>query len=55
MEGAAIKIRTKAKAATSKMEKINHMDKGMKNPMPSAIIAKNMGIMPMSVEKNNMI
>ena len=43
VEGETIKIRTKAKAAASKEEKIKHMDKGMINPKSNVITIKNYG------------
>ena len=52
MEGAAIKIRTKAKAAASKVEKIKHMEKGMINPKSNVITVRSMAIMPMNVGRN---
>ena len=52
MEGAAIKIRTKAKVAASKVDKIKHMDKGMINPKCNVIIVRSMAIMPMNVGRN---
>ena len=52
MEGATIKIRTKAKAAASKVDKIKHIDKGTINPKSNVIIVKNMAIMPMNVGRN---
>ena len=52
IEGATIKIRTKAKAATSKVEKIKHMDKGMINPKSNVINVRSMAIMPMNVGRN---
>ena len=52
MEGAAIKIKTKAKVTTSKVEKIKHMDKGMINPKSNVITIRSMGIMPISVGRN---
>ena len=54
-EGAAIKIRTKAKATTSKVDNNMLMDKGMINPMSNVIIVKNMGIMQMNVGRSSMI
>ena len=54
-EEAAIQIRTKAKAAANKENKIMLKDKGMINPMSSAIIVKSMGIMPVYVERSSMI
>ena len=54
-EGAEIKIRTKAKAATSKVDNNMVMDKGMTNPMSSVIIVKNMSIMQMNVRRSRMI
>ena len=56
MEGATMKIRAMANATASKVD-INTnmlMDKGMKNPMSNVIIAKNMGTMPMNVERSKM-
>ena len=52
VEGAEIKIRTKAKATASMVEKIKHMDKGMKNPKSNVITVKKMAIMPMNVGRN---
>ena len=54
MEGAVVRIKAKAKAAATKVDNNRLMDKGMTNPMSSVIIAKNMGIMPMSVGKRKM-
>ena len=54
-EEAAIQIRTKAKAATNKVDNIMLKDKGMKNPMSNVIIVKNMGTMQMNVRKSSMI
>ena len=54
MEGATIKIRTKAKVAASKEEKIKHMDKGMINLKSNVIITRNMGTMPMNIRKIKM-
>ena len=54
-EGAAIKIRTKAKEAARKVDNNMLMDKGMINPMFSVIIVKNMGIMQMNVGRSSMI
>ena len=54
-EGAAIQIRTKAKAAASKVHTNMPMDKGMINPMSNVIIVKNMGIMQMNVGRSSMI
>ena len=53
-EGAAIKIRTKAKAAASKVDTNMLQDKGMTNQMSNVIIAKIMGTIPMSVGKIKM-
>ena len=55
-EGATVKVRAMAKATASKVDINTNMlkDKGMTNPMSSVIIARNMGIMPMSVGKRNM-
>ena len=52
MEGATIKIRTKAKVASSKVDKIKHMDKGMINPKSNVITIRSMPIMPMNVGRN---
>ena len=52
MEEAAIKIRTKAKAIASKVDKIKHMDKGMINPKSNVITVRSMAIMPMNVGRN---
>ena len=49
VEGAATKIRIKAKATANKVEKIKHMDKGMINPKSNVITVGSMGIMPMNV------
>ena len=49
VEGATIKIRTKAKATASKVDKIKHMDKGMINPKSNVITVRSMG---MNVGKN---
>ena len=54
-EGVEIKIRTKAKVATSKVDNNMLMEKGMTNPMSSVIIVKNMGIMQMNVGRSRMI
>ena len=54
MEGATIRIKAKAKAAASEVDNNMLMDKDMTNPTSSVIIAKNMGIMTMSVGKRNM-
>ena len=51
-EGAAIKIRTKAKATASKVDKIKDMDKGMINSKSNVITIRSMAIMPMSVGRN---
>ena len=48
-EEAAIQIRTKAKAATNKVDNIMLKDKGMINPISNVTIVKNMGIMQMNV------
>ena len=56
MEGATVKVRATAKATASKVD-INTnmlMDKGMTNPMSNVIIARNMGTMPMNVERSKM-
>ena len=56
MKGATVRVRAMANATASKVD-INTnmlMDRGMTNPMSSVIIAKNMGIMPMSIGKSNM-
>ena len=56
MEGATIKIRAIANAIASKVD-INTnmlMDKCMTNPMSNVIIARNMGTMPMNVERSKM-
>ena len=52
MEGAAIKIRTKAKAVASKVEKIKHVDKGMINLKSNVITVRSMAIMPMNIGRN---
>ena len=52
VEGATIKIRTKAKAVASMVEKIKHMDKGMTNLNSNVITVRNMAIMPMNVGRN---
>ena len=52
VEGAATKIRIKAKAAANKVDKIKHMDKVMINPKSNVIIVRSMGIMPMNVGRN---
>ena len=52
VEGAAIKVRIKSKATTSKVDKIKHMEKGMINPNSSIITVRSMGIMPISVGRN---
>ena len=54
-EEAAIQIKTKAKAATNKVDNIMLKDKGMKNPMSNVISVKNMGIMQMNVGRSSMI
>ena len=56
MEGATVKARAMANATASKVDINTNMlkDKGMTNPMSSVIIARNMGTMPMNVEKNKM-
>ena len=56
MEGATVKIRAMANATANKVD-INtnmFMEKGMKNPMSNVIIARNMGTMPMNVERRKM-
>ena len=52
MEGASTKIRTKVKAVASKVDKIKHMDEGMKNPKSNVITVGSMGIMSMNVGRN---
>ena len=52
MEGATTKIRTRAKAAASNVDKIKHMDKGMINPKSNVIAIRSMAIMPMNVGRN---
>ena len=55
-EGETVRIRVTANAIASKVD-INTnmlMDKGIKNPMSNSIIAKNMGTMPMNVERSKM-
>ena len=52
MEGAAKKVRIKAKVASNKVEKIEHMDKGMINPKSNVITVRSMGIMPMNLGRN---
>ena len=52
VEGAAIKIRTKAKETTNKVEKFKHMDKGMINPNSNVITVRSMGTMPINVGRN---
>ena len=52
MEGAVIKIRTKAKEAANKEDKVKHMDKGMINPKSNVITVRIMAIMPMNVGRN---
>ena len=47
-----MKIRTKAKATTSNVDKIKHMDKGMVNPKSNVITVRSMGIMPINVGIN---
>ena len=47
-KGAAIRTKMKVQA-NSKL-----MDKGMTNPKSNVIIVRNMGTMPMNVEKNKM-
>ena len=54
MEGEIVRIKATARAATSKVDTNMHMDKGMANPMSNVIIAKNMGTMPMNVERSKM-
>ena len=54
VEGVATKIRTKAKAATNKVEKIKQMDKGTINHKPNVITVRSMVIMPMNVGRNRM-
>ena len=52
VEGETTKIRTKAKAAASKEDKIKHMDKGMINPKSNVITVRIMGTMSMNVGRN---
>ena len=54
MEGATVKIRATIIATTSKVDTNMRMDKGMTNTMSNVIIARNMGIMPMNVERSKM-
>ena len=54
-EESVIQIRTKAKAATNKVDNIMLKDKGMINPMSNVTILKTMGIMQMNVGRSNMI
>ena len=54
MEGATVKIRVTANAIASKVDTNMRMDKGMTNPMSNVIIARNMGTMPMNVERSKM-
>ena len=54
MEGATIIIIAKAKVVASKVDTNMLMEKGMKNPMSSVIIERNMGTMPMNVGKRKM-
>ena len=54
MEGATVKIRATANATASKVDTNMRMDKGTKNPMSNVIIARNMGTMPMNVERSKM-
>ena len=51
-EGAATKIRTKAKVVASKVDKIKHIDKGMINPKTNVITVRSMSIMQMNVGRN---
>ena len=56
MKGATVKIRATTNATASKVD-INTnmlMEKGMTNPMSNVIIARNMGTMPMNVERRKM-
>ena len=56
MEGATVKARAMANATASKVD-INTnmlMEKGMTNPMSNVIIGRNMGTMPMNVERSKM-
>ena len=56
MEGSIVKVRATTNATASKVD-INTnmlMDKGMTNPMSNVIIARNMGTMPMNVERRKM-
>ena len=52
MEGAATKVRIKAKETANKVEKIKHMEKGMINPKSNVITVRSMAIMPMNVGRN---
>ena len=52
VEGAATKIKNKAKAIANKVEKIKHMDKGMINPKSNFITVRSMAIMLMNVGRN---
>ena len=52
MERATIKIRTKAKEAISKEDKIKQMDKGMINPKSNVITIISMAIMPINLGRN---
>ena len=56
MEGATVKIRATTNAAANKVDINTNMlkDKGMTKPMSSVIIARNMGTMPMTVERSKM-
>ena len=54
MEGETVRIKAKAKSAASKVDTNMLMDKGMTNPMSNVIIARNMGTMPMNVERRKM-
>ena len=61
MEGATVRIKAMANATANEVDiskvDINTnmlMEKGMKNPMSNVIIAKNMGTMPMNVERIKM-
>ena len=52
VEGAATKVRIKAKATAQKVDKIKHMDKGMINTKSNVITVRSMAIMPMNVGRN---
>ena len=54
MEGATVRIRATTKATANKVDTNTNMlkDKGMTNPMSNVIITRNMGTMPMNVERS---